>query len=196
MRICMLACAGMVAALAASAEEASPGIKLLPGHPIYHESEQEAGVAMALAITPAHDRAGGLMELCEELRRAAGLGIENGEGLRLEVIFVVPYKEMAIEGYYFPKDGTFEQGTLVPGSGVSRGALDGIVARAGIPPRVLDETNVEQEISCATGEPLWRVVWRDVRPIGGQDPDTVIESAYHRFMAIHRSVLEHRARAA
>jgi hypothetical protein len=91
--------------------------------------------------------------------------------LRLEVIFVVPYKGMAIEGYYPPNDGTVEGG-LVPGSGVPRETLDSIVAHAGIPPRVLDETNVEHEISCETGAPLWSVVWYDVRHISNEDSST------------------------
>jgi hypothetical protein len=90
-----------------------------------------------------------------------------------------------------PSDGVSETGVLAPGNGVPRGTLDSIVARAGIPPRVLDETNVEHEISCETGEPLWRIVWHDVRLIGDEDPDTVIDRAYQRFLAIHESVVAH-----
>ena len=190
MRIWALTCAAVTAALPVSAEEPAPGIDLLLGHPVYHEREQEAGVAMALAITPDHDRATDLMELCEELRRAAGLGKRRGDELRLEVIFVVPYKGMAIEGRYLPTAGTVEQGALVAGNGIARETLDTIVARAGIPPRILDETDVEHEISCETGLPLWQVGWYDVRPIGDQDPDTVVERAYRRFMAIHQAVVE------
>ncbi|MGH6916970.1 MAG: hypothetical protein ACREJ0_04610, partial [Geminicoccaceae bacterium] len=93
--------------------------------------------------------------------------------------------------YYWPKDGSPESSVLVPGGAVARGALDGIVARAGIPPRVLDETNVEQEISCSLDEPLWFVAWYDVRPIGDEQPDAVIEQARQRFLAVHRSVVEH-----
>jgi len=97
---------------------------------------------------------------------------------------------MAVEGYYWPNDGTFERSVLVPGNGLPRGRLDGILARAGIPPRVLDETNVEHEISCETGAPLWHVVWHDIRPIGDEKPDAVIERAHRRFLAIYQSVVE------
>jgi hypothetical protein len=193
MRICALTCAAVVVAVPASAQEAGRGIELQFGHPVYHESEQEAGVAMGLSITRERTPAADLTELCEELRLAAGLANERGDELGLEVIFVVPYKGMAIEGYYLPKDGT-EGGALVPGNGIARGTLDSIIARAGIPPRVLDETNVEHEISCETGAPLWHIGWSDVRLIGDEDPDTVIERAYHRFMAIHQAVVEHNAK--
>lgn len=195
MRVRALTCAMVVAAVPASAQEAAAlRIKLLQGHPLYHETEQQAGVAMGLSIAPRHDHATDLAELCDELRLAAGLGSENGDGLRLETIFLVPYKAMAVEGYYWPTDGTFDSGTLVPGNAIPRGTLDRIVARAGIPPGVLDETNVEHEISCETGEPLWAIAWSDVRLIGDEDPDAVIERAYRRFLAIHQSVVEHNAR--
>jgi hypothetical protein len=193
MRIRGLMCAALVAAIPASAEEAPLGIKLQRGHPLYHESAQEAGVAMGLSITPQGGQTTDLVELCDELARAAGLGRENGDRLRLETVFVVPYKAMAIEGYYWPEHGGSGAGTLVPGSGVPRGALDAIVTRAGIPPRVLDETDVEHEISCALGEPLWHVAWQDVRPIGGEDPDAVIERAYQRFLAVYQAVVEQSA---
>ena len=146
---------------------------------------------MALSITPDEGDPADLKGLCEELRVAAGLGRENGQDRPLEVIFVVPYKGMAIEGYYLPADGTIGSEALVPGSEVARTALDGILARAGIPSRVLDETNVEHEISCSLDEPFWYVAWYDVRLIGDEDPDTVIERAYDRFMAIHQAVVEH-----
>jgi hypothetical protein len=184
----------LAAAVPAFAQEAPLGITLLRGHPLYHESAQEAGVAMGLSIAPQDDHSTDLVELCHELRRAAGLGGENGDQLRLETIFVVPYKEMAVEGYYWPEDGGSGTGALVRGSGVSRETLDAIVTRAGIPPSVLNETNVEHEISCETGEPLWHVSWQDVRLTGNEDPDTVIERAYHRFMAIHQAVVEHNAK--
>jgi hypothetical protein len=190
MRICALTCAAVVVAVPASAQQAGRGIELQFGHPVYHESEQEAGVAMGLSITPERNPAADLTELCEELRVAAGLANEHGDELSLEVIFVVPYKGTAIEGYYLPKDGT-EGDALVPGNGIARGTLDSIIARAGIPPHVLDETNVEHEISCEIDAPLWHVGWSDVRLIGDEDPDTVIERAYHRFMAIHQDVVEH-----
>ena len=194
MRVCALACAAVIVAVPASAQEASPGIELLPGHPIYHESEHEAGVAMALLIAPDDERTTDLRELCEELGLAAGLG--SGHADRLETVFVAPYKGMAIEGYYLPKDGTFEQDARVAGSGVTREALNSIVAHAGIPPLVLEQTNVKHEISCATGEPFWHVGWYDVRLIGDEDPSTVIDRAYHRFLAIYQSVVEHNAREA
>jgi hypothetical protein len=191
MRIGMLTGAALAVAVPASAQEMALGVGLLPGHPIYHERAHEAGVAMALTITPGKAHAPDLLRLCEELRVTAGLGQEHGDGLGLETIFVVPYKGMMVEGYYWPKDGSLESSVLVPGSAVARGALDGIVARAGLPPRVLDETNVEQEISCSLDEPLWFVAWYDVRPIGDEQPDAVIEQAHHRFLAIHRSVVEY-----
>ena len=88
-----------------------------------------------------------------------------------------------------PNDGTFERGVLVPGNGIPRGTLDSIVARAGIPPRILDETNVEQNMSCETGEPLWQVGWYDVRLIGDEDPNTMIERA-----CPHQALIQHNAR--
>ena len=194
MRIRALTCAVVVAAIPASAREMALRVKLIPGHPVYHETENEAGVAMALSIAPQHDHVTNLTELCEELRLAAGLKNETGDQLRLETIFVVPYKAMAVEGYYWPNDGTFERGTLVPGNAIPRGTLDRIIAHAGIPPGVLDEINVEHEISCETGEPLWYINWSDVRLIGDEGTDAVIERAYRRFLAIHQSVVEHNAR--
>lgn len=193
MRICMLTCAALVAAVPASAQEAALGIELIPGHLVYHERENEAGVAMALSITQGQD-ATSLMEICDELRVAAGLGNENGDELRLETIFVVPYKGMAVEGYYWPKDGMSDRSALVPGNGLARATLDGIVGRAGIPPGVLDETEVEHEISCNPDEPFWYVAWYDVRLIGDEEPEAVIERAHQRFLAIHQSVIEHNTR--
>lgn len=193
MKICALSCAAMIAAAPASAQQLM--IELLPGHPVYHEREQEAGVTMALSIIPDHDRTSNSMELCEELRVAAGLDSENGDKLRLETIFVAPHTGMTVEGYYLPGDGTFGKNALVRGKGVSRDTLDTIVTRAGFPARLLDETNVKHEISCETGEPLWHLVWYDVRPVGDEKPDALIERAYDRFMAVHQSVVEHNAKA-
>jgi len=193
MRIHALTCAAMVAAVPALAQGAGLGVELMPGHPVYHESEKEAGVAMALSIRRDNGHATNLTELCEELRVAAGLGNEKGDELGLETIFVVPYKGMAVEGYYLPNDGTFERSVLAPGNGIPRKTLDGIVARAGIPPQVLDETNVEHEISCETGEPLWHVVWYDIRPVGDEQPDAVIERAHRRFLTIYQSVVQQSA---
>lgn len=108
MRIRLLMCAAIVVAGPASAQDMGLGIELLPGHPIYHEREHEAGVAMALAITPGNGHGPDLAGLCEELRAAAELGDEHGDGLRLETVFVVPHKGMAVEGYYWPDDGSLE----------------------------------------------------------------------------------------
>jgi hypothetical protein len=194
MKFRVLMYATMVAAVPASAQGVGLKIELMPGHPVYHEGEKEAGVAMALSIRRANDHAADLGELCEELRVAAGLGNENGDDLRLGTIFVVPYKGMAVEGYYWPDDGTLDESVLVRGKDIARGKLDGIVARAGIPPRILDETNVEHEISCETAEPLWFVVWHDIRPIGDDEPEAVIESAHRRFLAVYESVVEQNAK--
>jgi hypothetical protein len=131
------------------------------------------------------------MELCEELRLAAGLGNESGDELRLETIFVVPYKSMAVEGHYLPSDGTSAGDALVRGNGIARPVLDRILAQAGIPPRILDETHVEHEVSCAMGEPLWFIAWHDVRLIGDEEPDAVVERARQRFMEVYQSVVEH-----
>ena len=56
-----------------------------------------------------------------------------------------------------------------------------------------DETDVEHEVSCALGEPLWHVAWQDVRPIGGEGSDAVIERAYQRFLAVYQAVVEQSA---
>jgi hypothetical protein len=84
---------------------------------------------------------------------------------------------------------------LVRGKSVGRATLDGIVSRAGIPPRILDEEQVEQEVSCTRGEPLWLIAWYDVRPIGDEEPEAVIERARQRFLAVHQSVVDHNATA-
>lgn len=190
MRTCALACAAVLLALPASAKDLGLVVELLPGHPVYHEIAGEAGVITAIAITPGKAPATDLQGLCEELRAAAGLRREHGEGLPLEVIFVVPYKDMAIEGYYLPAEGTAGDEALVPGNGIEREMLDGIVARAGIPDAVLDEGDVEHEVSCELGEPAWLLRWEDVRLVAGEEPDAVIDRAYDRFGAIYRSVVE------
>jgi len=192
MRIHTLTFAAALAGLPASAQEMAFTIDLIPGHPLYHELEKEAGVAMALSITPHQNDATNLRGLCEELRVAAGLGHATGE-LGLETIFVVPYKGMAVEGHYLPSDGMPGSNALVRGKDVARPVLDGIVSRAGIPPRVLDETQVEHEISCSPDEPVWFIAWSDVRLIGDEQPDAVIERARLRFLEIHQSVIEHNA---
>lgn len=187
----LFACAVILAALPASAHEGARRINLIHGHPVYHASENQAGVTMGLSITQDQTQTAPLAALCNELRNAAGLGDEHGDGLRLQALFVVPYNGMAVEGYYLPSDGTSEGSGLVTGKSITRSTLDRIVAEAGIPPSVLDETNVEHEISCQPDEPLWTIAWHDVRPVGGEEPETVIERARNRFLAIHESVVKH-----
>jgi hypothetical protein len=193
MRIHTLTFAAALACLPASAQELALTIDLIPGHAIYHEHGQEAGVAMALSITPGPDRSTTLLELCDELRAAAGLRTQHEGELRLETIFVVPYKGMAVEGLYLPGNGTLDRNALVRGEGIARSTLDRIPAQAGIPPGILDETNVEHEISCATAEALWFIAWHDVRPISDAQPEAMIERARQRFLAVHQSVLDHNA---
>lgn len=190
MRIRALLCAAAILAVPASAQSSERDIELLSGHPVYDEAAHEAGVVMAISITHDQDDATDLQALCEELRVAAGLERDHGGDLPLETIFVVPYKAMAIEGYYLPAHDAADHEALVRGSDVARDTLDDIVDRAGIPASLLDEIAVEHEISCAVHEPAWLIRWEDVRPING-DPDPVIESARQRFMTIHRSVVEH-----
>lgn len=194
MRIRALTIALAVAAVPASAEDSGLAIDVLPGHPIYHEDGREAGIVMAISITPGQGKTD-LQGPCEELRVAAGLRTGH-EGLPLEVIFVVPYKGMAIEGYYLPAEGASGSEALVRGSDIARATLDGIVARAGIPGHVLDEAEVEQELSCELGAPAWLLRWEDVRLVGGEDPDAVTDRAYRRFMTVHRSIVEHATGAA
>lgn len=166
-------------------------IGLLPGHTVYHEHEQEAGVITAISITPGQHDAGDLTSPCEDLRLAAGLEHSANGGGALEVLFVVPYKGMAIEGYYFPAHDGLGSEVLVPGNGLAREVLDDIVSRAGVPAGVLDEIGVEQQVSCALNEPAWHVRWEDIRSVDGEKPDIVIERAHQRFMTIYQSVLDH-----
>jgi hypothetical protein len=181
-------------AVPASAEEPALAIDLLPGHPVYHETEARAGVVMALSITPVPQDSRTLTALCEELRDVAGLQRARDQDLPLEIIFIVPYKGMAVEGFYLSSDGQPAQEELIRGDGVARATLDDIVARAGIPPHILDETGVEHEISCETREPAWLIRWEDVRLVGNETPETVIDRAHQRFMAVHQSVLDHAMR--
>ena len=191
MRICATICAVVIVAAPAAADDIALGVDLLPGHPVHHEALHEAGAVMAIVITPGRGAITDLQGLCEELRLAAGLRREWAAGLPLEVVFVVPYKGMAVEGYYLPADGQAGSEALVRGSDVPRAQLDDIVARAGIPSGILDERDVEQEVSCTLAEPTWLLNWQDVRPIGDEPPDAVIDRAYQRFQDIHRSVIEH-----
>lgn len=190
MKLHPIACAVMIASTPAIARDAANGVNLIHGHPIHHEAVNEAGVSMGLSVTGDQTYAPPLSEMCEGLRVAGGLSTEIRGNLTLEALFVVPYKAMAIEGLYLPPDGDPEGYALVPGTRPDRSVLDAIVARVGIPPSVLDETDVEHEISCRTNEPLWTISWQDVRPIGNDAPDVVIERARNRFMAIYISVSE------
>jgi hypothetical protein len=180
-----------LAAVPASAQDQRLTIDVLPGHPVYHETAREAGIVMAIAITPAPGAGADLRGLCEELRVAAGLRRRHGPDLPLAVIFVVPYKGMAIEGYYLPVADEPIREVLLRGRGVPRATLGEIVARAGIPASILDEAAVEHEISCEVDEPAWLLRWEDVRPIEREQPEAVIEHAYCRFLAVHDSVLAH-----
>ena len=167
-------------------------IELLPGHSVYHEREQEAGVVSAIAITPGQNNAADLTSLCEDLRIAAGLDkhIASSE-LALEVLFVVPNKGMAIEGYYFPASDVQEREELIPGTAVVPEVLEDILSRAGIPAGILYETGAEQQVSCELNVPAWHVRWEDVRLVGSEEPNSVIERAHLRFMTIYQSVLDH-----
>ncbi|MGI9418308.1 MAG: hypothetical protein ACR2RA_10775 [Geminicoccaceae bacterium] len=166
-------------------------IDLLPGHSVYDEREQMAGVVTAISITPSQENAADLTSLCEELRLAARLEDLTSDGLALEALFIVPYKGMAIEGYYFSTRDAFDDGTLVSGKNAAREVIYDIVSRAGFPPGILDEADVEHEISCEVNQPSWHVRWEDVRPIDDKKPDTVVEHARHRFLAIHQDVIDH-----
>ena len=167
-------------------------IELLPGHTIYHEREQEAGIVAAIAITPGQNNGADLTSLCEDLRVAAGLDKHiASSGFALEVLFVVPNKGMAIEGYYFPASDGQESEMLIPGGSVVPEALDDILSRAGIPAGILHETGVEQQVSCELNVPAWHVRWEDVRLVDSEKPDAVIERAHLRFMTIYQSVLDH-----
>jgi hypothetical protein len=64
------------------------------------------------------------------------------------------------------------------------------VAGAGIPTRLLDETDVEHEISCEISEPAWLLRWEDIRPVGSEGPEQVIASAQQRFAAVHQSIVD------
>lgn len=172
--------------LQVASDEAMLRIDLLYGHPVYHAQTREAGIAMGLTIS-AHK----LAEPCERLRAAANLANEAANGSPLQVLFVLPHKSLLVEGYYF---GDLGRAVLVAGQPIPRSTLDRIMLRAGIPPALLDETNVELEISCWTNEPRWVVVWYDVRRIGDQELESVIESARQRFMTIYDTVVEHSAR--
>jgi hypothetical protein len=195
MKLCLFACAFILAAVPASAKDVVKGITLVHGHPIHHESANTAGVTMGLSVLHNQPHATPPMDLCNQLRVAAGLRNEIRNGSTLRAVFIVPYKAMAVEGYYLPADGDPENHGLVPGTRVDRSFLDSTMAWAGIPPSVLDETNVEHEISCHADEPRWTIAWQDIRPIGEEEPGAVIQRARERFIAVYESVLERAGQA-
>jgi hypothetical protein len=188
-KICTLTCAAALVAAPVSAQGLGLVIDLLPGHPVYHQSEREAGVVMAVSIT-AEPGSMDLRALCEDLRLAAGLASRDADGFRLQVIFIVPYKEMAVEGYYLPADDAPGSGTLMAGNRIARQTIDRIVAGAGIPAQLLDEANVEHEVSCEIDEPAWLMRWEDIRAVGSEGPEPVIASAQQRFAAVHQSIVD------
>ena len=119
MKICAFGCLVIVSISAAAAEEPLLAIDLLGGHAIHHAAEAKAGAVMGIAI--ARGRAPTDLEgLCDELRVAAELEVEDDRDLPLRVVFIVPYKAMAIEGFYLPLDGTPGLERLVPGRDVDR----------------------------------------------------------------------------
>jgi hypothetical protein len=194
MRIRLLTWAVVLVALPVASDEISPRIDILYGHPIYRQQAREAGVAMGITISVNKVQAALLTGPCERLRAAASLAREAGGGLPLQTLFVVPSKGMAIEGYYFPSDGNPGRAVLIPGRPVTRSALDRIMALVAIPPALLDEFNVDLEISCRITEPLWVISWHDIRRTGDTQPESVVEVARRRFMTIHRSVVEYGAK--
>lgn len=203
MRACALGCLALFAAGPLLAKEPSLSIQLLPGHPVHHPASGEAGAVMAIAIGQG-DSPTDLQALCEELRIAADLALALESGLRLEVLFVVPWKGLAVEGYYLPALDTAAQAApapdsvgqeqLLPGQPVQRSILNGIVARAGVPQAILDETAVEHEISCELDRPSWLIRWTDVRALEELTANEVIERAYARFEAVYETVVAHAAR--
>lgn len=186
----LFACAVMLAAAPASAEDAVKGITLVHGHPIHHEAAKRAGVTMGVSISGKQPHTAPLVRLCDELRIAAGLRLKVRKEFTLQAVFVVPRKEMAVEGYYLPANGDPEFYALIPGMKVARAFLKDTLARAGMPPHILDEADVEHEISCHTDEPRWTMSWQDIRPVGDERPETVIERARERFMAVYRNILK------
>jgi hypothetical protein len=193
MRIRLLIWAIALVAHPVASDEVSLRIDVLYGHPIYRQQAHEAGVVTGMTISVDEVQAALLTAPCERLRAAASLAREAGDEIPLQTIFVVPRKGMAIEGYYFPSDGNLERAVLIPGQSVARPALDRIMALAALPPALLDEINVNLEISCRIAEPLWLISWYDIRRIGDAQPEAVVEVARRRFMAIHRWVVEYGA---
>ena len=130
MRIGMMMCAALAVTVPASAQEMALGVELLPGHPVYHERGHEAGVAMALSITPGKGHASDLVRLCEELRVAAGLGQERRRASSRND-FRGPLQADGGRGLLLAQEWLArEQRARSRQRGRER-ALDGIVARAG-----------------------------------------------------------------
>ena len=191
MRISALTCAAALMAVPASAQALGPAIELLPGHPVYHERAREAGVVMAISITQRPRRRHGPNELCEELRVAAGL--ERHRGAELP-----PRGDLrrAVQ-----RDGDRRVLSADRRRARRRGARPGQGDRAeharrdrgarGDSGRLLDEPAVEQELSCAARRAGLAASLGGHPAVGGAGPDPVIESAYRRFMTIHRSIVEH-----
>jgi len=191
----ILTCATLFLVAPAWAGEAHHKVTLLHGHPMYDEVTQKAGVSMGLSIAGSESSGSQLAKACRELKRLSGLRSETGDGLELVKLFIVPYKDMAVEGFYLPSDGSFGSNALLKGNPLDRSTIEGVVTRAGIPRLVLHETNVEQEISCDLEEPVWTIVWQDIRTIDDQGPDVTIEQARTRFLSIYRDVVRYASRA-
>ena len=193
MKRCASGCFALLVVASAAAEEPALVIDVLAGHAVHHAAAAEAGVVKAIRIEPGTTTID-LEGLCDELRVAAGLASELAADLPLRVVFIVPWKAMAVEGYYLPVDGTAGLERLLPGDMVVRSVLDSIVARAGLPPWLLDENGVEHEMSCELDRPAWMLRWDDVRGLDGEAPEVVIARALDRFAVVHRTVVEHAAR--
>ena len=186
----IFAAATVLFATQASAGDAPYVVTLIHGHPIHHETAKEAGIAMGLSIKGGTTYASSLSDSCRELQRFAELPGMIGDDLKLDTLFIVPYKEMAVEGLYLPADGSFGSRALVSGKRLGRSTIESVIIDAAIPAFVLDEANVELEVSCQLHEPLWAIIWQDIRKIGGREPEAVIEQARLRFMAIYRIVAQ------
>ncbi len=187
----ILTCATALLVAPAWAGEAHHTVTLLHGHPMYDEVTQKAGVSMGLSIAGSESSASQLTKACRELQRLSELRSETGDGLELVTLFIIPYKNMAVEGFYMPSDGSFGSNALLKGKPLDGSAIEGLVALAGIPRFVLHETNVEQEISCDLEDSVWTIVWQDIRAIDDEEPEVTIEQARARFMSIYRNVVQY-----
>lgn len=193
MRIHLLTWALALAAVSAAADEVKLRLEPLHGHIINREPVHEAGVATGLTLSVNEEQAAVLTDPCERLRAAARLANELPDGFHLRILFIVPRKEMAVEGYYFPADHDVKRAMLKAGHAIARPILNRILAGAAIPPALLDENSVELEISCHVNEPLWVIAWLDVQRISDRQPEAVIDTARLRFMTVYRKVAEYAA---